>query len=1274
MDLGSVNMIKKYSQFLATFFLLSINSLISHAQLPTEPSLIHGQVHIDLINYHLTITNTPNTILDWQSFSIGPQDSVYFQQQDATSQILNRVIGSDPSHIFGNLSSNGRVWLVNPYGVLFGPDTRIDVAGLITSTLDISNIDFLANRHQFYASGHTGEVKNQGEIRTTLGGRVWLIGDQVSNEGLIQTPTGQIVLAAGKSIELVDSGAPNVIVKVKASENETINLGSLVAANGGKIDLHGSIVNQEGIVRANSLSADAAGHIVLTADQISLATNSETQANKGFIQMKADATLNNWGLIKGNYTNLVASEIFQEGQIVAYGGNINLVGDNYTYLDGLIDVSNVQGTGGTIKLLTGKLEGTAGAALRADGLQGGNIALESNTSSAFSSPVTAIGSTQGGRIDITGDSILLLNADIDVSGGTKGGIVYLGKDKQAVADTFQATREVLIGVGSEVRASGGDRGGEINVFSTEISEQHGSLQALDGGSIKLASNGEIHETGEAKAGIGGTVLFDTNKLSITDNPPDNVTFAHKVTSGSLNGQPKLAAGDNFGSAVALDGDLLAVGAANDSSSGSKNQGAIYLFNGVGSNFSGLTLQKKVTSELGAIGMPSLSQASFFGSAVAIDGDHLVVGARGDVLNEISSGAVYLFTGVGSDFSGLTWKGTIASGEGALSMPKLSEFDFFGSALALQGDRLVIGAAGDSFRGSNQGAVHLFTGVGTDFSNLTWKEKLTSGERGMPELRNSDFFGWSLAMDGDLLAVGAINDSTGGTNRGAVHLFTGVGTDFSNLTWKEKLASGERGMPELKNSDFFGWSLALRGDRLIVGALGDDGEKADERNRGAVHLFTGVGSDYSKLNWQYKIAPNRNSDESGFGLSVALDENRLAVGTIGESSLTGAMYLIDLFNPIGNSTGRQATLDTAIQGVNTAVLGARAVLDGVGAGSVIDTVSQLATSSFGRVNLAQMGFADMLRLLESRREFKEKLFADALYKLELDPRLSDVPECLKIEDAALGLCRISDKQRDELKSKQLKAQKPGRKITRVSLPQIERKLIVLFGIDQYADQSIPSLENAIADIEAIGNVFSNQLGYEVRSVKNASRADMIATLNQLATQMEANDSVVIYFAGHGYLNEKTKMGYWIPADASAKDPRSWIANSDISIMLTSINSKQIVMISDSCYSGAFAKEQQLLKSDTITEPTEILTKRSVVVMSSGGDEPVADEGKDGHSIFAWYLIQTLRDINNWKPGTSIFEQVQREVSNSFPQTPQYGAAISAGHQKGGDYLFEFRKLE
>ncbi|MBK7365829.1 MAG: hypothetical protein IPI97_12795 [Nitrosomonas sp.] len=93
-----------------------------------------------------------------------------------------------------------------------------------------------------------------------------------------------------------------------------------------------------------------------------------------------------------------------------------------------------------------------------------------------------------------------------------------------------------------------------------------------------------------------------------------------------------------------------------------------------------------------------------------------------------------------------------------------------------------------------------------------------------------------------------------------------------------------------------------------------------------------------------------------------------------------------------------------------------------------------------------------------------------------------------------------------------------------------------------------------------------------------------------------------------------------------------------------------------------------------KPIDILTKRSVVVMASGGDEPVADEGKNGHSIFAWYLMEMLRNVDSWEIGTTVFEQIQSHVMKSFPQTPQYGAAISAGHQAGGDYLFEFRQLE
>ncbi len=1270
-------MVFKYFLALEITALLVGFSVTSHAQLPVDPSTVHGHAVIDTVGHHMTIINTPNTILDWQSFSIDTDSSVYFQQQSAESMILNRVAGNDASHIFGGLGSNGHIWLINPYGVLFGEHARIDAAGLVASTMDIANIDFLAKKYHFNSTGITGEIKNQGEIRTSLGGRVWLMGDRVQNDGLVQTPSGQTVVAAGKSVEFVDSGAPNVVVRVKAPENEVVNLGSLVATSG-QVDLHGSIVNQEGIVRANSVGADETGRIVLKAHQATLAVNSQTQADKGSVHMEVSSTLNNWGGISGKEIALTANEILQQGQISAQGGNVVLTAKTSTYLDGAIDVSNVQGTGGNILLATNKLEGMADGALRADGEQGGNIRVAGNGMIAFSSTLAATGNKQGGTIEVTGDRVYLLNADVDASGVTQGGTVHLGGGWQGGGDLPHA-REVLVGVGSEVKANGGTdinaRGGEIAVWSTQSSEHYGLLQAKGGGDIKFSSSSDMVEKGGNIQTASGTVLSDS--INSTGSSPDDLTLINRLISGSVNGQPILKNGDNFGASVAIQGDLLAVGAPGDSGPGSNNHGAVHLFTGAGTT--GLTWRKELSSGTG--NMPALADSDAFGTAVALDGDRLAVGARGAILGDGNHGAVYLFTGVGSKFSELNLRDTLTSGTHNIPESELREFDFFGTAIALDGDRLAVGAAGDSTSGgSNRGAVHLFTGAGSDFSGLTWRSKLTSGTNNMPALANSDFFGWSLALDGDRLAVGAFNDSTGGSGRGAVHLFTGVGSDFSGLTWRSKLASGTNGIPTLADSDFFGWSLALDGDRMVIGAIGDD---SGGPNHGAVYLLDRVGPDFSGRTLQSKESPTIQSNTKELGLSVALDDKHLAVGAIENDGGKGAMYVFNVFPQSLTEIVRneQATTDTSIQSVNSAASAAMAVIDTASEGKVMDLTSSTVSSStsFGAQKLAQMSMTDMQYLIDFRREYKEKLFADAIHKLELDPKLSDVSICSNINKKDLDSCRISDEQRQEIKSelaeKQQRKHKNIHKVRVASLPQIERKMIVLFGVGQYADKAIPSLENVTSDTEAIGKLFADKLGYdEIRIVKNATRADIIRTLNALSIEMETNDSVVIYYAGHGFMNEKTGNGYWIPSDASAKDPASWISNSSISEMLASISSKQMVMISDSCYSGAFTKEQKLGLNIKNIKPDDILGKRSVVVMSSGGDEPVADEGRGGHSIFAWFLMQALQNVDNWKVGTNIFEQVQHDVSKSFPQTPQYGAATSAGHQKGGDYLFEFRQLE
>ncbi len=132
-----------------------------------------------------------------------------------------------------------------------------------------------------------------------------------------------------------------------------------------------------------------------------------------------------------------------------------------------------------------------------------------------------------------------------------------------------------------------------------------------------------------------------------------------------------------------------------------------------------------------------------------------------------------------------------------------------------------------------------------------------------------------------------------------------------------------------------------------------------------------------------------------------------------------------------------------------------VLDAVTTGFVID-MAAMRVPRFGRLDLSRMSWDEMRRLIEERREFKEKLFADAIYRLELDPSLANVPLCPSLADANTGLCRLTDAQRLAQASKvtQEEPSRTHRKTKVARLPQIERKFVVLFGTDQYADKSIP----------------------------------------------------------------------------------------------------------------------------------------------------------------------------------------------------------------------------
>ena len=142
---------------------------MAHAN-PIGASVISGQVFISHPGNLLSVINTPGSIINWHGFSISASEITRFIQQSASSMVLNRVIGVDPSVILGALQSNGRVILINPNGVLFGAGSMVDIAGLVASTLNLSNADFLAGRLNFTDTPGAGSVVNQGTITTPTGG------------------------------------------------------------------------------------------------------------------------------------------------------------------------------------------------------------------------------------------------------------------------------------------------------------------------------------------------------------------------------------------------------------------------------------------------------------------------------------------------------------------------------------------------------------------------------------------------------------------------------------------------------------------------------------------------------------------------------------------------------------------------------------------------------------------------------------------------------------------------------------------------------------------------------------------------------------------------------------------------------------------------------------------------------------------------------------------------------------------------------------------------
>ncbi|MBN8969226.1 MAG: filamentous hemagglutinin N-terminal domain-containing protein [Rhizobiales bacterium] len=231
---------------------------------PVGGTVVDGTAAISQAGAATNINQSTNkAIINWQGFSVGANESVNFYQPGASSVTLNRVVGNETSVINGAINANGQVFIVNSAGVLFGKGSQVNVGGLVASTHDISNSDFMAGNYTFSGTSNAAVV-NQGRIRAHDGGYVALLGKTVSNDGVISARLGTVAMSAGEKLTLNFEGNSLLDVTIdKGTLNALVENKRAIRADGGRViltaraadQLLAAQVNNTGIVQARTVAA-----------------------------------------------------------------------------------------------------------------------------------------------------------------------------------------------------------------------------------------------------------------------------------------------------------------------------------------------------------------------------------------------------------------------------------------------------------------------------------------------------------------------------------------------------------------------------------------------------------------------------------------------------------------------------------------------------------------------------------------------------------------------------------------------------------------------------------------------------------------------------------------------------------------------------------------------------------------------------------------------------------------------------------------------------------
>ena len=482
--------------------------------------MVSGSASITAPGATTLITQTSQkAIIDWQDFSVAAGQTVQFAQPNRAAVTLNRVTGSSVSDIQGAVKANGQVWLINPNGVLFGQGATVHVGGLLATTVDIADNDFVSGNYAFGAAGSNGGITNNGVIRAARGGSVVLSAPQVTNRGLIQANAGHVVLGGADAFTVDFNGDRLLSYAITApvahdgkdaggnTQSATVSNSGIIRAAGGKIlltaraaaNVADSVVNNSGIVRATSAHMDN-GDIILDA---------------GDGTAEAGGTLDASGKAAGQT-----------------GGSVQVLGKTVQVADGAkIDVSGDAG-GGQV-LIGGNFHGagpqqdaqTAAvgkATITADAIgsgNGGKVAVWSNGQTTVAGVISAKGGVRGGdggQVETSGHDLNVAGAVIDASAPNgAAGSWLLDPYNLTVSNTTSTATQSPTGTWTS-NANGPvvlntDINSALNSGTSVVLQTSGSLgDGFGNGDITVSA--PIQMTGVGAAGLtlkaGGSVIVN----------------------------------------------------------------------------------------------------------------------------------------------------------------------------------------------------------------------------------------------------------------------------------------------------------------------------------------------------------------------------------------------------------------------------------------------------------------------------------------------------------------------------------------------------------------------------------------------------------------------------------------------------------------------------------------------------------------------------------------------------------------------------------------------